>query len=155
MPTSSVVQILTGSIAPVIVISGVGLVLLSISNRYGRALDRARALLKQIEQGDTAAASAIRLDEQLQRTHRRAKLLRASMMYGSASIFFVSLTILALFAEYILQVHIDFLALPSFALCLLCLVASLYYSIRDITVSMGALDLEINSVRRSRGSLRS
>jgi hypothetical protein len=36
MPTSSVVQILTGSIAPVIVISGVGLVLLSISNRYGR-----------------------------------------------------------------------------------------------------------------------
>ncbi len=105
MPTSSVVQILTGSIAPVIVISGVGLVLLSISNRYGRALDRARALLKQIEQGDAANASAIRLDEQLHRTYRRAKLLRSSMMYGSASIFFVSLTILALFAEYILKVH--------------------------------------------------
>lgn len=151
MPTLSVVQILTGSIAPVIVISGVGLVLLSISNRYGRALDRARALLKQIEQGDAATASAIQLDEQLQRTHRRAKLLRSSMTYGSASIFFVSLTILALFAEYILQVRTDFLALPCFALCLLCLVASLYYSIRDITVSMGALDLEINSVRASRG----
>ena len=34
MPTYSVIQILTGSIAPVIVISGVGLVLLSISNRF-------------------------------------------------------------------------------------------------------------------------
>ena len=112
MPTLSVVQILTGSIAPVIVISGVGLVLLSISNRYGRALDRARALLKQIEQGDAATASAIRLDEQLQRTHRRAKLLRSSMTYGSASIFFVSLTILALFAEYILKVAMDYVALP-------------------------------------------
>jgi len=155
MPTSSVVQILTGSIAPVIVISGVGLVLLSISNRYGRALDRARALLKQIEEGDAAAASAIRLDEQLQRTYRRAKLLRLSMMYGSASIFFVSLTILALFAEYILNVGVDYFALPCFALCLLCLVVSLYYSIRDITVSMGALELEINSVRESRGSVRS
>lgn len=87
MPTYSVVQILNGSIAPVIVISGVGLVLLNISNRYGRALDRARALLKQIEMGDTAAASAIRLEEQLHRTYRRAKLLRSSMMYGSASIF--------------------------------------------------------------------
>jgi hypothetical protein len=74
------------------------------------------------------------------------------MMYGSASIFFVSLTILALFAEYILGVHMDFVALPFFALCLLCLVASLYYSIRDITVSMGALDVEINSVRESRGA---
>jgi hypothetical protein len=155
MPTLSVVQILTGSIAPVIVISGVGLVLLSISNRYGRALDRARAVLKQLEQGDAATASAIRLDEQLQHTHRRAKLLRSSMTYGSASIFFVSLTILALFAEYILQVRVDFFALPCFALCLLCLVISLYYSIRDITVSMGALELEINSVRESRGSIRS
>jgi len=154
MPTSSVVQILTGSIAPVIVISGVGLVLLSITNRYGRVLDRARALLKQLEQGDAATASEIRLDEQLQRTHRRAKLLRSSMIYGSASIFFVSLTILALFAEYILRVQFDFFALPCFALCLLCLVASLYYSIRDITVSMGALDLEINSVRAGRGGAR-
>ena len=153
MPMSSVVQILTGSIAPVIVISGVGLVLLSISNRYGRALDRARALLKQIELGDAATASAIRLDEQLQRTHRRAKLLRSSMMYGSASIFFVSLTILALFAEYILGVPMDYVALPFFALCLLCLVISLYYSIRDITVSMGALELEISSVRESRGAI--
>jgi hypothetical protein len=152
MPTSSVVQILTGSIAPVIVISGVGLVLLSITNRYGRALDRARALLKDIEQGDTAAASAIQLHEQLHHTHRRAKLLRSSMMYGSASIFFVSLTVLALFAEYILKVGVDYLALPCFALCLLSLVASLYYSIRDITVSMGALELEINSVRQSSGS---
>lgn len=151
MPTSSVVQILTGSIAPVIVISGVGLVLLSISNRYGRALDRARALLKQIEEGDTAAASAIQLDEQLHRTYTRAKLLRSSLMYGSASIFFVSLTILALFAEYILRVPLDYVALPFFALCLLSLVASLYYAIRDITVSMGALELEINSVRENRG----
>ena len=152
MPTYSVIQILTGSIAPVIVISGVGLVLLSISNRYGRALDRVRALLKQIEQGDAATASAIRLDQQLHRTYRRAKLLRSSMMYGSASIFFVSLTILALFAEYILRVALDYIALPFFALCLLCLVVSLYYSIRDIMVSMGALELEINSVRESRGN---
>jgi len=40
MSTISVVQVLTASIAPVIVISGVGLLLLSISNRYGRAIDR-------------------------------------------------------------------------------------------------------------------
>jgi hypothetical protein len=42
MPTVSVVQILTASIAPVIVISGVGLLLLSITKRYGRVIDRAR-----------------------------------------------------------------------------------------------------------------
>ena len=47
MPTTSVVQILTASIAPVIVISGVGLLLLSISNRYGRAIDRARLIMRE------------------------------------------------------------------------------------------------------------
>ena len=90
---------------------------------------------------------AIRLDEQLAHTIGAARLLRSSMMYGSASIFFVSLTILALFAEYILKVAVDYVALPFFALCLLCLVASMYYSIRDITVSMGALELELSSDR--------
>ncbi len=154
MPTLSVVQILTAAIAPVIVISGVGLVLLSISNRYGRALDRARALLKEIEHGDAAAAGAIRLDEQLQRTYRRARLLRSSMIFGSASIFFVSLTVLALFAEYVLKLPIDFIALPSFALCLLCLVIAMYYSIRDITVSLGALELELESVREGGSEIR-
>jgi hypothetical protein len=40
MPITSVVQILTASIAPVIVISSIGLLLLSITNRYGRGCHR-------------------------------------------------------------------------------------------------------------------
>ena len=48
MPIPAVVQILTASIAPVIVISGVGLLLLSITNRYGRAIDRARLLMRDL-----------------------------------------------------------------------------------------------------------
>ena len=56
----------------------------------------------------------------------------------------MSLTILALFAVHS-ENPADFVALPFFALCLSCLVASLYYSIRDITVSMGALELEIKA----------
>jgi hypothetical protein len=55
MPTFSVVQILTASIAPVIVISGVGLLLLSISNRYGRAIDRARLLARELGESDSEA----------------------------------------------------------------------------------------------------
>ena len=52
MPTFSVVQIMTASIAPVIVISGVGLLLLSITNRYGRAIDRARLLAQDLAKSD-------------------------------------------------------------------------------------------------------
>jgi len=147
VPTSSVVQILTASIAPVIVISGVGLLLLSISNRYGRAIDRARLLMRELQSSDPDSAHVRHLEEQLCHTHQRARLLRGSMIYGSASIFFISLTILSLFAEQVFQLHLDFVALPFFASCLVTLVISIYYSIRDITVSLAALEMEMSSVR--------
>jgi len=143
MHTFSVVQILTASIAPVIVISGVGLLLLSISNRYGRAIDRVRKLARELAESDPESARRRQLGDQLRLTNERAHILRRSMLYGSICIFFVSLTILSLFAEQLLGLQRDFMALPFFALCLISLVVSMYYSIRDITVSLSALELEV------------
>jgi hypothetical protein len=149
MPTVSVVHILTASIAPVILISGVGLLLLSISNRYGRVIDRARALMGEFDRSDPASVRIKHLKEQLRHTHQRARLLRASMIYASASIFFVALTVISLFFEQILRLERDFVAVPLFALSLLCLAACVYYSIRDITVSLVALELLIDSAGRN------
>ena len=66
------------------------------------------------------------------------------MLYSSICIFFVPLTILSLFAEQLIGLQRDFLGLPFFALCLISLVVSMYYSIRDITVSLAALELEVS-----------
>ena len=152
MPTISVVQILTASIAPVIVISGVGLLLLSISNRYGRAIDRARLLARDLSEIDPENARRRHLTEQLRLTNDRAHILKRSMLYSSMCIFFVSLTVLSLFAEHLIGLQRDFLALPFFALCLIALVVSMYYSIRDITVSLAALELEVSE--RAQGNVR-
>ncbi len=151
MPTSSVVQILTASIAPVIVISGIGLLLLSITNRYGRAIDRARLLMRELQNTDAGSAVVRHLEEQLRHTHQRARLLRGSMVYSSVSIFFVTLTILSLFAEQVFQLHLDLVALPVFAISLISLVISIAYSIRDITVSLAALEMEMSGVRAMAG----
>ena len=152
MPTFSVVQILTASIAPVIVISGVGLLLLSISNRYGRAIDRVRLLARELSESDPESARRRHLTEQLRLTNDRAHILKRSMLYSSICIFFVSLTILSLFAEQLIGLQKDIVALPCFALCLLSLVVSMYFSIRDITVSLAALELEVSELMR--GELR-
>jgi hypothetical protein len=144
----SVVQIMTASIAPVIVISGVGLLLLSISNRYGRAIDRVRMLAREMSESDPESARRRHLTEQLRLTDDRAHILKRSMLYASVCIFFVSLTILSLFAEHLVGLQRDFLALPCFAACLVCLVISIYYSIRDITVSLAALELEVTERMR-------
>jgi hypothetical protein len=151
MPTSSVVQILTASIAPVIIISGVGLLLLSITNRYGRVIERARALMRDLDQSEADSPRHANLAEQLWHTYHRARLLRASMIHGALSILFVSLMILSLFAEQVFGLHRDFLALPFFALCLLSLLVCIYYSIRDITSSLAALELEVKDEVSHRG----
>jgi hypothetical protein len=148
MNTFSVVQIMTASIAPVIVISGVGLLLLSISNRYGRAIDRVRLLAREMGERDPESLRRRHLAEQLRLTNDRAHILKRSMLYASVCIFFVSLTILSLFAEHLIGLQRDFLALPCFAACLICLVVSIYFSIRDITVSLAALELEVSERMR-------
>jgi TctA family transporter len=71
------------------------------------------------------------------------------MVFCSCSIFFVSLTILSLFAEQVFHLALDFVGLPFFALCLISLVISIYYSIRDIVLSLTALELELSSANAS------
>ena len=155
MTTISVVQILTASIAPVIVISGIGLLLLSITNRYGRVIDRARHTYaglggeRRRNSRPQALAGTVRL------THQRAKLLRASMIYGSASIFFVSLMVLSLFGEHVSGAHFDYVALPFFTICLISLVLRIYYSIRDITISLRALNWKCRASAAGAGKPRS
>jgi len=151
MPAFSVVEVLTASIAPVVVISGVGLLLLSITNRYGRAIDRARLLARGLEESDPESARRRNLGDQLGFTNDRAHVLRSSMLHASASIFLVSLTTLSLFAKQLLQLQKDYIARSFFALCLLSLVVSMYYSIRDSTMSLAALELEVSD--RMRGDL--
>ena len=51
MPTtqlSQLIPVLQTAIGPVILISGVGLLLLTLANRFGRAVDRTRQLLREM-----------------------------------------------------------------------------------------------------------
>ena len=52
------------AIAPVIVISGIGLLLLSITNRYGRAIDRARLLMRELQTSDAGSAHDLQVPPQ-------------------------------------------------------------------------------------------
>jgi hypothetical protein len=141
-PITQLVGILSASIAPVIVISGVGLLLLSMTNRYSRVIDRARRLTKDME-GALEPKRRDLIVEELQILYRRARILRLAIILSSISILFVGLTVLSLFAAQILRVRADYVSVPSFGLCLVALIGSLYFFIRDVSISLTALELEI------------
>ena len=131
-PHAQLIPILAASIAPVIVISGVALLLLSMTNRYSRVIDRARDL--EVEQ--------VRI------IYRRARILRLAIILDSFSILFVAITVLSLFAGQVLEVGMDYLSVPCFGLSLLALLGSLYFFIRDVGVSLAALELETGAYIR-------
>ena len=138
------IRILSASIAPVIVISGVGLLLLSMTNRYSRVLERAREFIKDLDTTEEEARRKL-LVEQIRIVYRRARILRLAIILSSISIFFVALTVLALFAGQVLGVKSDYVSVPCFGLCLLSLLGSLYFFIKDVTISLTALELEIGA----------
>jgi hypothetical protein len=139
---AQLIRILSASIAPVIVISGVGLLLLSMTNRYNRLIDRARDLVKDLDIAQDPSRHEL-LVEQVRIIYRRARILRLAIILGSLSILFVSVTVLSLFAGQILGAGLDYFSVPCFGLSLLALLGSIYFFIRDVGISLAALELEI------------
>jgi len=136
------IPVLQVSIGPVILISGVGLLLLSMTNRYGRAIDRSRHLCESLRTSpDRHSARAKQLDVLL----RRARIIRASIALAAGSMLLAALLIITLFLTALFQLELAALLICLFIACLCCLIASLVVFIVDINVSLAALELEIYS----------
>lgn len=141
MATEELTMILQMSIAPVALISGVGLLLLSMTNRLGRTIDRARDLAHQIRVGD--AHEHDRLSVQIGILYRRSRILRVSIIFATVSILCASVIVLCLFAMYSFHARLYVFVMILWTLAIGSLVASLVLFIHDITVSLGALRLNV------------
>lgn len=133
--------ILQASISPVALISGVGLLLLSMTNRFGRTADRARALVAQLRAAPPEEQAG--LDVQIRILYRRSGILRAAILLASASILFASLLIVALFLSFLMGTTIQDFAALLFALSFLGLIASVVLFIQDMSLALKALRLEV------------
>ncbi len=134
------VPILQLAIGPVILISGVGLLQLSLTNRLGRLIDRARLLSREriATTGDTA-----RHDAQLAIIDRRARILRGSITLGALTVLLVSVLILILFVSALLQLEAGLIIVALFCCALLTLIGSNVLFIREMNLSLEAVHLEI------------
>ena len=132
-------------LAPVFLISGVGVILSSMITRYGRVIDRVRVVLQEC----AGAASPSNLNDPLIRElldlYRRAKLLRTTIICASGSIFCVAITIFLLFASLVLQVRFSWLPEVLFIVSLLFLIVAIGLFIDDFAISLRILKLEVNS----------
>jgi hypothetical protein len=137
MPVNQIHQIvpeLRDAIGPVILISGVGLLLLTMTNRLGRAIDRARLLKNEVavrtgHEREQALA-------QVRVLYRRARIIRLSITLAASSAALAAVLIVTLFINGLLQSSLDFLIGLIFVGCMCCLFSSLV-----------ALKLELEAMR--------
>jgi hypothetical protein len=141
MRLTELVPILQMAIGPVILISGVGLLLLSMTNRLGRVIDRSRLLAEAVRRTDEAQKP--RLISQLKVLGRRAGLIRASIIMSSTSVLLAAVLIILLFLAGLMKAELAALAIVLFVGCMGCLILSLIFFIADINLSLSALKLEV------------
>ena len=143
MRLTDLVPILQMAVGPVILISGVGLLLLSMTNRLGRVIDRSRLLaesLRKAEPGDQP-----RFASQLKILSRRARLVRLAIILAILSMLLAAVLVIALFLAVVFGLELGGVVVLLFAGCMGSLIASLIVFILDINLSLAALKLEVSN----------
>ena len=141
IPLSQLIPVLQVAIGPVIVISGVGLLLLTMTNRLGRAVDRSRQLGREMKSCSDADRAVLGL--QVQILYCRARLIRLSIIMASLSVLLIAVLIILLFLSALLKLEVGATITLLFIGCMAALIVSLGAFIRDIQLSLQALKLEL------------
>jgi hypothetical protein len=141
LPASTLLPIIQASTTPVILISGLGLLLLTMTNRMGRIIDRTRVYASQLRKSEPKERK--QLEVQLELTWRRAKIVRLALTFATSSMLSSAALVITIFVGATQSIDLGALMLLLFVLAIAFLVASLLAFLRDIFVSLAVLRLEV------------
>lgn len=148
METTYLVNILQASIAPFVLISGIGLLVLSMTNRIARPTDLIRRLLDELPNAPERDVKF--LLSQVTVLRKRCSIMRRAIFFSIMAIICVSCVTLILFASQILNMRLYFIVELLFAAALVSLITSLLFLLEDIRITLHSLDIEIE---RRKGNL--
>lgn len=135
------------AISPMILMTGVGGLMLTLTNRMGRIVDRTRKLAEAVQ--GAAGPNRAHLEGQLAIMWSRAKLIRQSVTFAGVSMLLSCLLVVVIFVDASLHRDFGFELVVTFLASVLCLIAALVNFLRDIWVSLHALKLEVDRAERT------
>jgi hypothetical protein len=141
MTTTSITPILQLAVSPAILISAVGLILLTLNNRMVASISRARLLVRESD----AATGTIKkkMESEISVIYRRAEFIRYAIVFSIASALASSVLIISLFIATLFGFEITWLYSLCFIAALGCLIVGLVYFIRDVNSGLVALRMEL------------
>lgn len=136
-------KIIQAAVAPVVLVSGVGLLLLTLSNRLGRIVDRTRLVAAELQAATPGQRAP--LATQLEILRRRARLIRLALALSASSVAVIGLLITVLFLGLLLGANVTLVCVILFVTALLCIVTAMGAFVREIFDSLTALELSITT----------
>jgi amino acid transporter len=120
---------------PALLFSAISLILLAYSNRFLAYASVVRNLHNQFKENPNRL-----LRGQIDNLRKRLKLTRSMQVLGIASL------LLCVFCMFLIYVEYQLFANIIFAIALILLILSLAFSIREILISVKALDLQLSDM---------
>jgi hypothetical protein len=139
--TKSLTDFFQSTISPLVLISGVGLILLSLTNRLARTIDRSREMVTEIQNDTSNDKESKRI--QLRILVKRSYFLKYSITAISFSILSSSLIIPILLTMYLFQVDLSLLGKLFFLLSVIGIIFSAIFLFIDVSFTLKALEIEV------------
>ena len=139
----NLLAVIQASIAPVVLISGVGLLLLTLSARLGRIVDRTRLVATELHAAAEGERGAI--EHQLSVLRHRARLIRMALALSATAVAVIGLLITLLFLGLVFSWNVTIICTVLFVGALSCVVFAMFVFVRELSESLVALELSIQS----------
>jgi len=138
--TQQFVKFLQSCITPVALISGVGLLLLTITNRLGRTIDRTRQLVSELDKENISRCT--KKENEIRILYQRSRYLRNSIGAMVVSVISSSLIIPVLFFMNLFNIDLRLTGYLLFVISILSILVSSIYFFKDVILSLHAIKLE-------------
>ena len=126
-----VVYILQGALAPILLISAVGLLLLGLGNRIGRIIDRIRKFSDEVRSGNISEERWNIIQLQKNTLENRLRWCRNAMFFYYLTILFTSVSSVMSFLQFFYH-YFGYLAIIALAFALATLFVGIVYSLYEV-----------------------
>ncbi len=143
----ALIALIQAVLSPILLISAVGLLLLTLQNRYGRVIDRLRSFGEEIatlkQRMRYPRAREVSIKRQLGNLLKRGKLLRDAILFLYLGILCVILSSILIFVSNGFGAPIANITILAFSTALIFVLVGALFAIREMIMSYQAVTTQL------------
>ena len=145
-PIHGVGEVIRLAVAPVFLLSGVGIMLTLFSNRLARAVDRSREL-ERLAASATEANRAQELHQHMATLARRGRLLSTAIALGTICALLVSMVVMVLFLGESFGIRVNYVVDALFICAMLSFIGAILCFLREVFIATNTLRIGLHRPR--------